>query len=72
MKYYASGKALADEMKIDAATLKATFEDYNVNGEKQLKDPEGGPYNASPLPLGPARAARRDLCEQEPCILVRS
>jgi flavocytochrome c len=48
MKYYASGKALADEMKIDAATLKATFEDYNVNGEKQLKDPEGGPYNAYP------------------------
>merc|ERR1719331_1842445 len=41
MKFYASGKALADEMKIDVATLKKTFEDYNVNGEKQLKDPEG-------------------------------
>merc|ERR1712216_1071299 len=48
MKYYASGKALADEMKIDVATLKKTFEDYNTNGEKQTKDPEGGPYDAYP------------------------
>merc|ERR1719253_1684155 len=48
IKFYASGKALADEMKIDVATLKKTFEDYNACGEKQLKDPEGGPYDAYP------------------------
>merc|ERR1712216_729667 len=48
MKFYQSGKALADEMKIDVATLKKTFEDYNVNGEKQIKDPDGGPYDAYP------------------------
>merc|ERR1711966_605791 len=48
MKYYASGKALAEEMKVDPATIEKTFKDYNVVAEKQAADPDGGPYDAYP------------------------
>merc|ERR1719197_1367631 len=46
MKYYASGKALAEEMKVDPATIMKTFQDYNTVAEKQLTDPNSGPYDA--------------------------
>jgi succinate dehydrogenase/fumarate reductase flavoprotein subunit len=48
MKFFASGKALAEEMKIDVATLDKTFKDYSSTAEKQIADPDGGPYDAYP------------------------
>jgi len=48
MKFYPSGKALAEEMKVDPATIDKTFKDYNSVAEKQAADPDGGPYDAYP------------------------
>merc|ERR1719387_980333 len=47
MKYFATGKDLAAEMKVDPATISATFNDYNAIAEKMAADGgAGGQYDA--------------------------
>ncbi|KAF4691509.1 hypothetical protein FOZ60_015371 [Perkinsus olseni] len=48
MKEFATGAALAAEMGIPTSKLEQTFKTYNEVMQKQIKDPDGGPYDAYP------------------------
>ena len=48
MKFYESGRALADEMKIPQSVLEETLNEHTALGEKQVADPDGGKYDAYP------------------------
>jgi len=46
MKSYKNIKALADEMKVPYSNFQETYKSYNENYQKQLKDPDNGPFDA--------------------------
>merc|ERR1711988_1843884 len=46
MKFYNNMGELAKEYGMNPETIKKTFEEYNKCAEKQLSDPNGGPYDA--------------------------
>merc|ERR1712113_478543 len=48
MKYYESGKALAEDMGVPLQVLVDTHQGHYEAAKKQEKDPEGGPYPAYP------------------------
>merc|ERR1712151_692178 len=48
MKFYESGKALAEDMGVDLQVLIDTHQGHYEAAKKQEKDPEGGPYPAYP------------------------
>ena len=48
MKYYETGKALADDMGIDMQVLVAEHDQHYEASKKMEKDPDGGPYPAYP------------------------
>lgn len=48
MKYFESGKALAEEMKIPVETLIKTHQDHYEAAKKTEKDPDGGSWPAYP------------------------
>lgn len=48
MKYYKSGKDLADEMGVPVSVMAEEVEKHYQAGIKMEKDPEGGPYPAYP------------------------
>jgi len=48
MKQFQSGADIAADMKIPVATLADTFKNYNEIAQKQISNPDGGPYDAYP------------------------
>merc|ERR1711881_324696 len=48
MKFYKSGKDLADDMGVDVAKIAAVHEQHYQAAKKQEADPEGGKYPAYP------------------------
>merc|ERR1719214_113894 len=48
MKFYANGKALADDMGIDVQVLIDSHEQHYQAAKKTEKDPDGGPHPAYP------------------------
>jgi len=48
MKYYETGEALAQDMKIPVSVLEQTHEVHYQAAKKQEKDPDGGPHPAYP------------------------
>jgi flavocytochrome c len=48
MKEFTSGADLAKEIGVPPSELEALFKEYNATAEKQMKDPNSGPYDAYP------------------------
>jgi flavocytochrome c len=48
MKFYESGKALAEDMGVPLATLEATHDAHHAAAKKHEKDPDGGSWPAYP------------------------
>merc|ERR1719197_1310723 len=48
MKYYASGKELAEDMGVPLQTLVDTHQEHYESSQNTAKDPEGGQYPAYP------------------------
>merc|ERR1719326_2866668 len=46
MKFYNNLHDLAAEYQFSIENVESTFKEYNMNAQKQEKDPNGGPYEA--------------------------